>query len=466
MKIRRVIRSTPPVIALTLTAALLVPMERVSAFSTLGGELGFTQRDFRVFNNFEDFHANNNSTEDPNLPGYSQCFAAFWKGAIEWSSELHGGSGDGDPLQLGDLGSGGANFDAFWGGETSDIGGSNGNVISSISSCGGGVLAYCEIPISNGWRIRFCEEWQWDDRPGGPQNNRMDLQGVAAHEYGHALGLDHSDDGSATMYPTVSGDGTSQRSIAADDIAGVQFIYGVRAADKPKITAVSISGDSMTITGQNFSSSGNQVWLTNANVSAPTGYPKVTVENLSSDGTTITLTIPSTAGPGNVMVKTSGTGNDDMSNAWPVDIIISEPCDAPQNYCSSTPNSGSPFGAFMGFSGTASYSANDLVLECYGAAPDQFGIFYYGPSQVSTSFGNGVRCVGAGFLGTFRLPVIQTDNIGDASYALDYGQPPMSSGNGAIVDGMEFNFQFWFRDPPAGGSNFNLSDGLKVVFCP
>jgi hypothetical protein len=124
------------------------------------------------------------------------------------------------------------------------------------------------------------------------------------------------------------------------------------------------------------------------------------------------------------------------------------------------------WGATMGYSGTASYTANDLSLECYGAVPNQFGIFYYGPNQILAPFGNGFRCVGSGFLGTFRLPVTMTDTFGDAFYALDYSQPPMNSGNGTIVDGMEFNFQFWFRDPAGGGSNFNLSDGLNVVFCP
>ena len=48
---------------------------------------------------------------------------------------------------------------------------------------------------------------------------------------------------------------------------------------------------------------------------------------------------------------------------------------------------------------------------------------------------------------------------------IDYSQPPMNAGNGFIIDGEEFNFQFWFRDPPAGGANFNLSDGLEVLFC-
>jgi hypothetical protein len=140
-------------------------------------------------------------------------------------------------------------------------------------------------------------------------------------------------------------------------------------------------------------------------------------------------------------------------------------CDTPSNYCSTMPNSAG-WGATMNYSGTASYTANDLSLECYGAVPNQFGIFYYGPNQILAPFGNGFRCVGSGFLGTFRLPVTMTDSFGDAFYALDYSQPPMNSGNGTIVDGMEFNFQFWFRDPAGGGSTFNLSDGLNVVFCP
>ncbi len=466
MKLTAITKLILPATALTGAALLLVPVEPAVAYSTLGGSLGYTQRDLRVYNNFPDAASNNNNIADENFPGYQGCFIAFWKGAIEWASELHGGNGNGDPAQNGSLGSGGANFDPFWAGETDDIGGSNDNVVSSVSSCSSGILAYCETPISNGWRIRMCESWTWADGPGTGTGGGMDIQGVFCHEYGHALGLGHSTLGSATMYPSVGGSGIPNRSIAADDIAGVQFIYGVRAANKPKITGVDISGNTMTITGANFTSTDNQVWITSALVTVPTGYPHVTVNNLGSDGTTITLTIPATAGPGNVMVKTSGIDHDDMSNAWPVDIFNSGPCDAPQNYCSSTPNSASPSGSFMGFSGSASYTANDLVLECYGAVPNQFGIFYYGSSQISTSFGNGIRCVGAGFQGTFRLPVLQTDSFGDATLALDYGQAPMNAGNGIIVDGMEYNFQFWFRDPPAGGANFNLSDGLHVTFCP
>jgi hypothetical protein len=267
------------------------------------------------------------------------------------------------------------------------------------------------------------------------------------------------------MYPSASGNGVPGRSIAADDIAGVQSIYGVRAANKPKITDLLASGGMMTITGSGFTSSGNEVWFTPAGVNSSSASPRETVSNVSSNGTLISVSIPAGAGPGNVLVKTSGNGHDDLSNAWPTDLGSGSGCDAPTNYCTSTPNSANPFGAVMAFSGTASYTANNLTLACYGAIPNQFGIFYYGPNQISVPFGNGNRCVGAGFQGTFRLPVIQADTFGDASFTLDYNQPPMNSGNGIIVDGMEYNFQFWYRDPGTG-ANFNLSDGLNVIFCP
>jgi len=472
MKFTAITKLILPATALTGAALLLVPVEPAVGYSTLGGSLGYTQRDFRVYNNFPDAASNNNNTPDANFPGYQGCFIAFWKGAVEWASELHGGDGNGDPAQNGGLGSGGANFDPFFAGETSNTGGTNDNVVSSVTSCSSGVLAYCETPISNGWRIRMCESWTWADGPGTSTGGGMDIQGIFCHEYGHALGLGHSTVGSATMYPSASGNGVPARTIAADDSAGVQFIYGVRANNKPKITSLGIGNGNITVYGSGFTGSGNQVWFTPANVTGTSGNPIIQVTNLSSDGTSISCAIPNNAGPGNVMVRTSGTGHDDMSNAWPTDLADNGGgnggggCDTPSNYCSSTPNSANIFGAYMDYTGSASYGANDLTLECYGAVPNQFGIFYYGPNQISTSFGNGIRCVGAGFQGTFRLPVITTDSFGDASYALDYNQPPMDSGNGIIVDGMEYNFQFWFRDPSAGGSSFNLSDGLNVVFCP
>ena len=56
-------------------------------------------------------------------------------------------------------------------------------------------------------------------------SNGFYIEDIAAHEFGHALGLGHSTSPSATMYPSVSSCNTSNRSLDADDIAGVQALY-------------------------------------------------------------------------------------------------------------------------------------------------------------------------------------------------------------------------------------------------
>lgn len=83
------------------------------AYSLLGGSLGTGQRDVRVFDNFTDATANDNTTPHPSFPGYTGAELAIWKASVEWGSHLHG-DGQGDPHQPGGLGSGGANFDTTW----------------------------------------------------------------------------------------------------------------------------------------------------------------------------------------------------------------------------------------------------------------------------------------------------------------------------------------------------------------
>jgi len=61
-----------------------------------------------------------------------------------------------------------------------------------------------------------------DRAPSGARE--ADLQSVSTHENGHALGLGHSTDSRATMYPTVL-TGTGSRTLSADDRAGVCTLY-------------------------------------------------------------------------------------------------------------------------------------------------------------------------------------------------------------------------------------------------
>ncbi len=315
------LRFVLPSLLLGGAASLLLPGMESQGFSKIGGSLGINQRDVRVFDNFQDSQSNNNTNSGTQYIGWTGAELAVWKGITEWGSDPYGdGSGDvGGNI----LGGTDANFDAFWGGLTTAVGTTNNNIVSGISSCGGGTLAFTETPISDGWRIRFCDNWVWADGPGFIAGGQFDIQGVMAHEYGHALGLGHSTVGSASMFPSVSSGSTAIRSIAADDIAGLQCIYGTEAGDKPRIEATVPAGAFLEIHGANFSVSGNQVWFTRSSTTSSNSDPRlIATSGSTGGGTLITVAIPAAAGPGNVMIQRSGASNgSDLSNAFPTDLI-------------------------------------------------------------------------------------------------------------------------------------------------
>jgi acylphosphatase len=89
-----------------------------------------------------------------------------------------------------------------------------------------GVLAHCFYPPPNGGAIAGdchfdeAETWSVNLPPAG-----IDLPTVSLHELGHGLGLNHSNDVNAVMYAFYGG---PRRELTADDIAGIQSVYGPR----------------------------------------------------------------------------------------------------------------------------------------------------------------------------------------------------------------------------------------------
>jgi len=59
-------------------------------------------------------------------------------------------------------------------------------------------------------------------------NSTYDVYSVLLHETGHSLGLDHAKNPAVVMYPVYGGLRTG---LTADDIAGIQAIYGARPLD-------------------------------------------------------------------------------------------------------------------------------------------------------------------------------------------------------------------------------------------
>jgi len=72
----------------------------------------------------------------------------------------------------------------------------------------------------------FDDEFLWGDATINP--NLMDLQNIATHEFGHAAGMGHPNNGCTeeTMYAYASESETKKRTLNAGDIKGIKALYG------------------------------------------------------------------------------------------------------------------------------------------------------------------------------------------------------------------------------------------------
>jgi hypothetical protein len=93
----------------------------------------------------------------------------------------------------------------------------------------GDVLAHASFPNPYDDRQVFLH-FDDDERWVNSDARDVDLLTVAAHEIGHTLGLAHSNDPDALMFPSYDG---PRRFLGNDDIAGIQELYGVDSDPKP-----------------------------------------------------------------------------------------------------------------------------------------------------------------------------------------------------------------------------------------
>ncbi|XP_044490423.1 metalloendoproteinase 5-MMP-like [Mangifera indica] len=89
-----------------------------------------------------------------------------------------------------------------------------------------GTLAHAFSPPSGRFHLDEDENWVISgDVTKATVSSAVDLESVAVHEIGHLLGLGHSSDKNAIMYPTISS-GTRKVELASDDVVGIQSLYG------------------------------------------------------------------------------------------------------------------------------------------------------------------------------------------------------------------------------------------------
>jgi hypothetical protein len=78
-----------------------------------------------------------------------------------------------------------------------------------------------------------------------------------------------------------------------------------------------VAGSTLTINGANFTTTNNEVWFTKSGTGGDGTPVKLTGVASTGGGTKITVTMPATAGKGDVLVKKSGSGGSSLSNPFP-----------------------------------------------------------------------------------------------------------------------------------------------------
>lgn len=99
----------------------------------------------------------------------------------------------------------------------------------------GGVLAFAYFP-SFGGDLYFDDAELWTTSTRG-----TNLFAVAVHEIGHAIGLDHTDDQSAIMFPYAG----YAIALGQDDIDGVQRLYGPNTDSDPDVVVADSDPDTL-----------------------------------------------------------------------------------------------------------------------------------------------------------------------------------------------------------------------------
>ncbi|XP_058192914.1 metalloendoproteinase 2-MMP [Rhododendron vialii] len=125
-----------------------------------------------------------------------------------------------------------------------------------------GTLAHAFSPPSGVLHFDGDENWVVEgDVAASAVVSAVDLESVAVHELGHVLGLGHSSEREAIMYPTIS-TGTRKVDLAGDDVEGIQSLYG----SNPNYNGSATSTTTTTTTQERDTSGGGsrfggQLWL-------------------------------------------------------------------------------------------------------------------------------------------------------------------------------------------------------------
>src|SRR5271165_2308365 len=121
-------------------------------------------------------------------------------------------------------------------------------------------------------------------------NSAYDLETVAIHEFGHALGLDESQITTACMYAYYNG---TKQSLTSDDIAGIQSVWGAPQPDQFNSNGQSNSTFMQSANLNSYISSNGQVAIPSLDLTSGSQSEWFYVTVPSSNSGTLVATVQS-----------------------------------------------------------------------------------------------------------------------------------------------------------------------------
>lgn len=176
------------------------------------------------------------------------------------------------------------------------------------------------------------------------------IEEFAAHEFGHVLGLGHSDVSSATMWPIGKYCSSAWRTLDPDDVAGVEALYPPSNTNTaPTVTVTSPASNTSVLPGTTLTFSGSANDREDGSLSTAISWTS-SVDGYMGSGPNVAWT-PSA---GNHIVTASVTDSKGYTASQKVSVAVSVPNTTPSVSISApTNNSNVAAGATVSFSGSA-----------------------------------------------------------------------------------------------------------------
>jgi hypothetical protein len=155
-------------------------------------------------------------------------------------------------------------------------------------------------------------------------SNAAYIEDVATHEFGHALGLNHSTAVDATMYPSYGYCSQAFRTLAPDDQAGAQSLYPGSAPGPntaPSVTITSPSNGASVVEGTAFSFSGSASDTQDGNLTASLQW----TDNGTAIGSGGSFSRALPVGTHTIVAWVADTGNLQTSRSVTVTVTLPPP---------------------------------------------------------------------------------------------------------------------------------------------